>query len=226
MSNVIAIIPARSGSKGIKDKCIMELQGKPLIAHSIEVARQSGLFDRIILSTDSHHYAEIGMRYGAEVPFIRDGLLAGDATPMSDVILDVLEKINCDSFMLLQPTSPLRAAEDLLGAYEFFEEKGAEAVVSVTESTPKELIFHLDETKSLSHFNPADAKRRQDLAQSYKLNGSIYLCKKEFFLRNGHFYGPETYAYIMSPLRSLDIDTRDDFRLAELLLDESTTKSL
>lgn len=226
MNNLIAIIPARSGSKGVKDKCILEVNGKPLMAYSIEAALKSGIFDRVILSTDSEKYAAIGKEYGAEVPFIRDHHLAEDETPMSDVIFDVLEKVSGDSFMLLQPTSPLREPEDIIKAYELYLEKEADAVVSVTSSTPKELIFTLDESLSMAHFDPTGAKRRQDLLPSYKLNGSIYLCKKEFFLHHGHFYGEKTYAYVMDQLKSVDIDGPEDIRLAELLLDEQTKKSL
>lgn len=136
--NNLAIIPARSGSKGLKDKNIKLLNGKPLIAYSIEAAKKSEIYSHILVSTDSERYGEIAIQYGAEVPFYRSEENASDVASSWDVVKEVLKKyqemgIVFDTFTLLQPTSPLRKYEDIKKAYELFKEKDAIAVVSVCE---------------------------------------------------------------------------------------------
>ncbi|WP_455815880.1 acylneuraminate cytidylyltransferase family protein [Clostridium butyricum] len=128
MDKIIAIIPARSGSKGLKDKNIKEINGKPLIAYTIESAIKSNVFKDVLVSTDSKKYLEIAVKYGAYVPFLRNEKLAKDTSSTNDVIEDVLTQLKkigkeYDAFMLLQPTSPLRSIEDIKNALKLFEEK-------------------------------------------------------------------------------------------------------
>lgn len=134
----IAIIPARSGSKGLPDKNIRPLNGKPLLAYSIEAALASGLFDTVHVSTDSERYADIARQYGADEPFLRSAETSSDTASSEDAIREVLRRYEemgqrFDAFMLLQPTSPLRTADDIRAAFGVMEEKQAESVVSVCE---------------------------------------------------------------------------------------------
>lgn len=134
----IAIIPARSGSKSLPDKNIKDLNGKPLIAYSIEAAIASDVFDTVMVSTDSEKYALIARSYGAEVPFLRSNRTSTDTASSWDTVLEVLDKYEVqgktfDSFCLLQPTSPMRISDDIKAAYEVFVLKSAFAVVSMTE---------------------------------------------------------------------------------------------
>ena len=134
----IAIIPARSGSKGLKDKNIKELNGKPLMAYTIEAALESGIFDCVHVSTDSEKYAEIGRQFGADVPFLRDAELAGDKSSTWDALRYVVQEYRkrgkeFELVTLLQPTSPMRNARNIREAYEVFEQKSADAVISICE---------------------------------------------------------------------------------------------
>ena len=180
--NNLAIIPARSGSKGLKDKNIKLLNGKPLIAYSIEAAKKSEIYSHILVSTDSERYGEIAIQYGAEVPFYRSEENASDVASSWDVVKEVLKKyqemgIVFDTFTLLQPTSPLRKYEDIKKAYELFKEKDAIAVVSVCEMEHSPLWSNtLPENNSLSGFLRADSnKQRQKLETFYRINGAIYM---------------------------------------------------
>ena len=136
----LAIIPARSGSKGLPDKNIKELLGKPLMAYSIEAALASGVFDEVMISTDSEKYAEIAKKCGASVPFLRSEATASDTASSWDMVTEVLNNYKkllgreFDTFCLLQPTSPLRTAEDIRAAYDIYNQKAKFAVVSVCET--------------------------------------------------------------------------------------------
>lgn len=218
----LAIIPARSGSKGLKDKNIKELNGKPLISYTIEAAIESKIFDSIIVSTDSKDYADIAKEYGAEIPFLRPDYLSTDEATTNDVVeytIKELEKVgkNYDYFMILQPTSPLRKSEDILGAVNLLFEKDANSVVSVCEVEHSPLYMNtLDESLSMEVFLPKDVKtRRQELPIYYRLNGAIYISKIDYFLKHKNFYGEKSYAYIMDKIRSIDIDDEFDFIMAE-----------
>lgn len=221
----IAIIPARSGSKGLPDKNILPLRGKPLLAYSIETARASGRFDVIHVSTDSQHYADIAAQYGADEPFLRSAAAASDTASSEDAIREVLRRYgergqHFDAFMLLQPTSPLRTAGDICTAFDVMEQKRAESVVSVCEMEHSPLWCNtLPPDDSMREFlRKGGERRRQDLAVYYRLNGAIYLVKTEHFLRTGSLYGDGCYAYHMSAGRSVDIDSPTDFIIADALL--------
>lgn len=222
---ILAIIPARSGSKGLKDKNIRILNGKPLIAYTIEAALKSKVFDEVIVSTDSEKYKMISEDYGAWIPFLRPKELAQDMTSTNEVIEDIILKLKTmgkeyDSFMILQPTSPLRDDEDIKHAVKIFIEKKANSVVSMCECDHSPLLTkQLDRNLSLDGFlYSLQEKRRQDLKQFYRLNGAIYLCKVDYFLKNKDFYKENSHAYIMDKRKSIDIDDIYDFKYVEVLI--------
>lgn len=225
--NNLAIIPARSGSKGLKDKNIKLLNGKPLIAYSIEAADQSGIYSHILVSTDSETYGEIAIKYGAEVPFYRSEENASDVASSWDVVKEVLRRytemgIEFDTFTLLQPTSPLRKTEDILSAYQIFKEKNATAVVSVCEMEHSPLWSNtLPEDNSLSGFLKSESNtQRQKLETFYRINGAIYMANVKEFLKDTNLYRDNCYAYKMSAERSIDIDTELDFKIAETIINQ------
>ena len=221
----IAIIPARSGSKGLFDKNIKKLNGKPMLAYSIEAALQSGCFDTVMVSTDSVQYADISRSYGAEVPFLRGEELARDNASTRDVVIDVIKRYESigrsfDSLCILQPTSPLRLSEDIRDAYDVYNDKKAIAVMSVTElEHPLAWCGKLGEDNSLIGFNTRDNdKPRQEQDVYYRPNGAIYIMDVNEYMIDGFMLREGCYAYIMPIERSVDIDTELDFRLAEFLM--------
>lgn len=218
----IAIIPARSGSKGLKNKNIKLLNGKPLLAYTIEAALRSQRFACVYVSTDSEEYAKIAVQFGAEVPFLREPELAGDHAGTWDTLRSAIsnyEKLGkkFDTVTLLQPTSPLRDADDICRAFEIFEEKQADSVISVCEvDHSPEICNTLGESGSMCGFIDEDAVgRRQDLKTCYRLNGAIYIQKTERLMNKKRLYGENAYAYIMDKMHSIDIDDAFDFFLAE-----------
>lgn len=220
---IIAIIPARSGSKGLPDKNIKKLNGKPLIAYSIEKAIESECFDKIIVSTDSEHYAKIAKEYGAEVPFLRSSEHSTDEAGSWGVCKEVLNKLDekFDLVILLQPTSPLRKAHHIKESIDLFIEKNASVVVSVTKMNhPIEWCNYLPKNKSLENFVKEENrhKRRQELEPSYTLNGAIYIIKAELIKPDLDLFSKNSYAYVMNEIDSVDIDTELDFLNAETIL--------
>lgn len=221
----IAIIPARSGSKGVKDKNIKEICGKPLMAYTIDAAKQSRCFDEIMVSTDSEHYAEIARRYGASVPFLRSETTATDTASSWDMVEEVLIKYEAqgdqfDTFCLLQPTSPLRTSDDIAAAYNVFMDKASFAVVSVCEAEHSPLwCGHLPYDNEFVDFIDATSmKQRQAGGKFYRLNGAIYIVNIKRFSEDRFLYQKGSYAYIMDQERSVDIDTDIDFKIAEVLM--------
>lgn len=222
----LAIIPARSGSKGLKDKNIKLLNGKPLIWYSINSALKSGIFDTVMVSTDSPQYANIAVDCGAEVPFLRSAITAADNSGSWDVVREVLnsyerfENKEFDTFCLLQPTSPLRTEQDIIKAYDIFNEKNAKAVVSVCEMEHSPLWCNiLGQDLSLNGFlSKNNTLPRQSLETYYRINGAIYIASIEEFLENDNLYTENCYAYVMEQRHSVDIDTVDDFEYAEYLI--------
>lgn len=221
----IAIIPARSGSKGLKDKNILNLCGKPLLAYSIEAALQSNCFDEVMVSTDSQKYAEIARKYGASVPFLRGEATSTDSASSWNVVDEVLSgymKVGeeFDTFCLLQPTSPLRTAEDIVEAYRLYNEKSSFAVVSVCEAEHSPLwCGRLPDSGEMDGFiNTESMKQRQASGKFYRLNGAIYIVNIPRFRAETYLYQKGSFAYIMPQIRSIDIDTEIDFKLADFLL--------
>lgn len=227
---VLAIVPARSGSKGLKDKNIKELNGKPLLAYTIEAAIKSDAFKTVIVSTDSEAYADMAKELGAHVPFLRSAALADDNASTNDVITEVLGWVNkgeFKQFMLLQPTTPLRTENDIISALELFAEKKANAVVSLCEVDHSPLYTGLvSENLRIDNFlSKYISYRRQDLPKYYRLNGAIYLSDIDYFLRYKNFYEEKCFAYIMDKRRSVDIDDEFDFELASFILSSRKDKS-
>lgn len=222
----LAIIPARSGSKGIKDKNIKLFKGKPLLAYSIEAALKAHVFDEIMVSTDNENYAQIAKKFGASVPFLRSKENASDAASTWDMVAEILEeyaKRNCffDTFTLLQPTSPLREALDIVEVYNKMNVRNAGAIVSVCEMEHSPaLINMLPSDESMEGFiDKTNNARRQELRKYYRINGAIYTVKTDFFAENHFIYRKGCFAYVMDTERSVDIDTNIDFILAEAIMD-------
>jgi CMP-N,N'-diacetyllegionaminic acid synthase len=222
----IAIIPARSGSKGLKDKNIRLLNGKPLMAYTIEAALKSKCFDTVMVSTDSKKYARIAMKYGATVPFLRGDENSMDNASPWEVVKEVLDQYKAmgkefDTFALLQPTSPLRNAKDIRNAYAELKEKNAKAVVSMCElECSMHLVNTLPEDLSMKGFisNEQYNKRRQEIRPYYHFNGAIYISKVKSFMKHMNIYDDKCYAYIMDRNSSYDIDDLDDLKMVEFLL--------
>lgn len=222
----IAIIPARSGSKRLKNKNIMALKGKPMIVYTIEAAINSNLFDEIMVSTDSHEYADIAKSFGAKVPFMRSAEQASDQASSWDVVKEILREYKkrnqeFNVAVLLQPTSPLRTSEDIQEAYKIFVNKGANAVVSVCEVDHSPLWTNiLPEDNSMEHFLQKGivTKPRQELESYYRINGAIYIVNIEYLLKSESIYDEKCYAFKMSRRNSIDIDDLLDFRIAETLI--------
>ena len=222
----IAIIPARSGSKGLRNKNILPLNGKPLLAYTIEAALRSKCFDTVMVSTDSKKYARIAQEYGAEVPFLRSEALSQDAASPWEVVKEVLDRYKeageeFDTFALLQPTSPLRDAKDIRNAYQELKDKKANAVVSMCElECSMHLVNTLPKSLSMKGFIPDEQynKRRQEIRPYYRFNGAIYISKIKTFLKDKNIYRNRCYAYIMDRERSYDIDSAFDLKLVEAII--------
>lgn len=222
----LAIITARSGSKGLKNKNVKKLNGQPLMAYTIDAAMNSGCFCCVHLSTDSRKYADIGMQYGCEVPFMRKEELSNDIAGSWDVVRWVVkeyEKLGrtFDTVALLQPTSPLRNCEDIRLAYERFYEKNAEAVVSVSEVDHSPLWSNtLPEDLKMDDFEDEALENipRQELPIYYRMNGAIYITTIKHLMTGQNIYKKNCFAYIMPKERSMDIDSEIDFSLAEIML--------
>ena len=225
---ILAVIPARGGSKGVPEKNIREMAGKPLLAWSIDAARQSRFVDEVIVSTDCEKIAQIAKLWGGQVPFLRPAELATDSAKGIDVILHALAWRQAiappvDLVLVLQPTSPLRTAEDIDQAISLFFSKNAKVVVSVCPVDHHPWWTNtLPEDGNMGDFLRPEVinTNRQDLPAFYRLNGAIYLADAAFLQETQSFITSATYASVMPLERSVDIDTLLDFRLAELLLRE------
>lgn len=222
-TKILAIIPARSGSKGILNKNIKMLNGKPLIAYTIIEAIKSGIFDEIIVTTDSQQYANIAEKYGATIRELRPKELSKDETPSYKVIDYVISKEKSlnnfyELFMLLQPTSPLRDCSDIINAYNLYRKSNAKSIISVSKFNKDKNTINTLKSLSLSNFCiDINKSRRQDCEYFY-INGAIYLMEVEEFLSSHNFYNEDSLAYIMPKEKSIDIDDIYDFILAEEIL--------
>lgn len=225
---ILAIIPARGGSKGLPGKNIRTIAGKPLIAWSIDAAKESHYVDELIISTDSIEIAAIAKDWGAQVPFQRPAVLATDEAKTIDVILHAINLAQSSSshfnlVLVLQPTSPLRTGEDIDNAVELFFEKNASAVVSVCKTEHHPWWSNtLPRNGHMKNFLRPDIinTNRQALPTYYRLNGAIYLADIYFLKQKKSFITEGTFAYLMPLDHSVDIDNAIDFKLAETLLIE------
>lgn len=214
----LAIIPARSGSRGLKDKNIIELCGKPMMAYSIEAALETGLYDRVIVTTDSDRYAGIAASFGAET-MIRGADISGDTASTFQVIEDVLGRVDSvyDHFTLLQPTSPLRNAVHLAEAVSAFEERYQEYdfLVSVKEAEHAAILVKpVGDDDSMAAFDEDFKNYRRQGYREYSPNGAIFIAKPDKYLERGHFFGDRSMAYRMDKVSSADVDDRWDYLCA------------
>ena len=218
----LAIIPARGGSKRLPQKNILDLNGKPLIAWSIEAGLDSKYIDKVVVSSDNNKILDISQKFGADV-VVRPETLASDTATTFDAIKHTIKSLEqYDYIVLLQPTSPLRNSKHIEEAIELLEKKDANSVVSVCEMEHSPLWSNtLDVSLSMKGFLRDEVlnKRSQDLEKYYRLNGAIYICKTDRLLENGSFFFKENiFAYIMDREVSIDIDERIDFDIANLLM--------
>jgi len=225
---ILAIIPARGGSKGIPRKNIREVGGKPLIAWTIDAARESSYIDRLILSSEDEEIIEIAREWGCDVPFTRPQELATDESGTAEVILHAITNIDerYDYIVVLQPTSPLRISTDIDNCIQYCHETNAPSCVSVTEAekSPFWMYFLDDEGRMTSVIDVANRPtRRQEIPTAYALNGAVYVVEVESFERTPQLIDKQTVAYIMPKIRSLDIDTDFDLMLFQTLLDKTET---
>jgi CMP-N,N'-diacetyllegionaminic acid synthase len=220
--SILAIIPARGGSKGVPRKNLRQLAGKPLIAWTIDAAKAAQHIDRVILSSDDDEIIATAQMFGCEVPFVRPRELGDDHVPTAAVIAHALEHLPAyDYVILLQPTSPLRAVSDIETAIEQCVASGAAAVVSVCEAEHHPAwMYYLDDTMKMQPALPALARptRRQELRPCYRLNGAIYVFQTTWFLRSLSFVDEHTRAFVMPLERSIDIDSEQELTLCELLM--------
>lgn len=229
--NVLGVTLARGGSKGIPRKNIRDVGGKPLIAHTIEAALKSNIFQNYIVSTDSQEIADVALEFGAQVPFLRPAELSGDTVWSRDALKHAViecEKaygVRYDFVIELPCVSPLRDERHIREAYEKLVSTGADSVISVTKMQDKHPVRMkriVDDTirDFCKEFPEGEGSRRQDLEPCYIRNGAIYAmtrdCIVEKFSRNGNVSRP----YVMDELESVNIDTYTDLKLADILLRE------
>ena len=224
-NRILAVIPARGGSKAIKNKNITELAGRPLLQWTIEAAEKSKYIDRFVLSSDDPQIQIVAESLGCEVPFTRAAHLATDEASTIDVLLDALERVNgFDVVVLLQPTSPFRTAKDIDSCLELMIRHGAPAAVSLcaVQDHPA-LVFKFQNDKKITPFlsiPPNQSLRRQDLPAAFKLNGAVYIANIPWLIKNRTFTATESVGYIMPDSRSIDIDDAQDLSLARQLAQE------
>lgn len=228
---ILAIIPARGGSKGVPRKNMAMVGGQPLIAYTIEAAKSAGnLLYRTIVSTDDLEIAKIALDYGAEVPFIRPAELANDRTPMMPVLqhaprfIEDQDQVHLDWILLLQPTTPLRTSGDIVAAIKLGSKSDCTSVISVVQvfSTHPMLMKRIEAGKLVPFcVEEKEGTRRQDYQPpAYIRNGAIYLTKRDILLEKGSIWGDSICPYIMPEERSVNIDSVLDLKLFELMLRE------
>lgn len=220
---VLAIIPARGGSKEVPRKNIRKIAGKPLIAWTIEEAKKSKYIDRLILSSEDEEIINVAKEWGCEVPFVRPLELAQDDIPGIEPVIHAIEAIHekYDYVVLLQPTSPLRKVKDIDGCIEFCIQNNAPACVSVVEPDKNPYwMFTIDKKGQLNSFVAVEhlIAKRQDLPKVYALNGAVYLAKRDWLEKNKGFISEKTLAYVMEKEQSLDVDSELDLRCCNLML--------
>ncbi|MDP2559851.1 cytidylyltransferase domain-containing protein [Psychrobium sp. 1_MG-2023] len=224
--NVLAVIPARAGSKRLPKKNTLPLNGRPLIEWTIEAAKSAAYLDSVIVSTDCHLIANLARQSGIKVPFIRPEYLSHDTASSVDVAIHAIEQ--CKEYspewlILLQPTSPLRTAEHIDQALKKAIEREADAIVSVCPvEHPPQWTGVLGDNDSMSQFfnSTTDAtKQSQQLASHYRLNGAIYIIRVKTLLKYRTFHPPgKVFAFKMPCSASVDIDTKHDFEFAQFLM--------
>jgi CMP-N-acetylneuraminic acid synthetase len=224
--NVLAIIPARGGSKGIPHKNVRLMGGRPLLAYTVDAAHASRRVTRTIVSTDDPVIAAAARELGVDVPFMRPAELSGDATPMLPVLQHAVREMEtrgcaADAVVLLQPTSPLRRAEHIDAAVDLLESSGADSVVSVVE-VPHQFnpvsVMRLENDRLVPFLDGPVILRRQDKPRVFARNGPAVLAVRTAVLQSGSLYGDDIRPLTMAPHDSLDVDSPDDLELVEYFL--------
>jgi CMP-N,N'-diacetyllegionaminic acid synthase len=234
MSKILCTICARGGSKGVKNKNIKNINGKPLIAYTIEQAIKSKLFEHIIISTDSDKIANISKKYGAEVFFRRDKEMASDSAGKLEVIKDAFIKSEnyyneqYDYLIDLDATAPLRSVEDIINSFKQFIDNNNDNLITAMPSrrSPYFNLIEVDNSGKiyLSKSLENSALRRQDAPKSYDMNASIYIWKRDIILNKNTIFLENTGLYIMPEERSIDIDTELDYKFVEFLMEGNNAK--
>lgn len=221
-NNILAIIPARGGSKKLPKKNIKILFGKPLISWTITSAKQSSMIDKVVVSTDDEEIAKVSKEYGGEVPFMRPGSLAKDDTPTILPILYTLQYMKeYETVIVLQPTSPLRTTYDINNSIQKYLNYKARGCVSITSSSkPSSWFCHLKKGERI-RFKQKIAARRQDEEHPYYLNGAIYIANIKWVLTFEKLFENGFLGYQMPIERSIDIDTEFDLLFAEYILEQN-----
>jgi CMP-N-acetylneuraminic acid synthetase len=223
---ILAVIPARGGSKGIPHKNIVDLCGKPLIGYSIEAAFKSKYIDYVMVSTDDDKIAYISKQFGAQIPFMRPTELAADTSKTIDAILHTVDKLKemhktFDTLVLLQPTQPLRKSEDIDGAIEKYFECGEKSLASVSEVDDHPILIRTIENDELMPMlNCSSTCRRQDMPKYYKVNGCIYV-NSIGELNERTSFNDNAIPFIMNKENSVDIDELSDLALAKYYLENN-----
>lgn len=221
---VLGIIPARGGSKGIPNKNLRELAGKPLLAYTLETTKTSGVIDRLVLSTDSEAIAELGRKLGIEVPFIRPEELATDESPMLGVLHHAVAHVESEPWLpdivvLLQPSSPLRRAEHIRQAVDLLKTSDCDSVVSVIEIphlfAPQKALKMQDGMLGFWSEDGNAITRRQQLETAYAREGTVYACWRDVLMQKGSLYGDRCLPLILSADESLTLDSLEDWQKAE-----------
>lgn len=217
---VLAVIPARGGSKGIPHKNIVDLNGKPLIAYTIEAALQCKYVDRVVVSTDDDEIAEVSKRFGADVPFIRPAYLSTDTAKSIDALLHAVEFCEqregvYDIVTLLQATSPFRDAKDLSGALEMYESSGNKSIVSVHVASENPILLRQRDEQGNVYpiLNAPSTVRRQEMETYYTVNGAFYINSREQLTQDVSL-NDNDIGYVISRRHGIDIDDVDDLEYA------------
>jgi CMP-N-acetylneuraminic acid synthetase len=229
----LGVIPARGGSKGIPRKNIRLLAGKPLLQYTADAARAAKRLTRVILSTEDPEIAEVGRRYGLDVPFLRPADLAQDDTPSLPVLqhaVRVLEEAGerYDAVCLLQPTAPFRRTEDIDGCIDLLIKTGADSVVTVlpvpAEHNPHWVYFRDDQGfLRLSTGEDAPIPRRQLLPPAFHREGSVYVTRRDVLMERNSLYGSKVAGFLIEASRSVNLDTLEDWARAEAALRQMST---
>jgi CMP-N,N'-diacetyllegionaminic acid synthase len=222
---ILALIPARGGSKGIPTKNIRQFAGKPLIAHTIEVAKGSKRIDRVVVSTDDSDIADVSRRYGAEVPVMRPPEMAADESPVIDAVMHMLdyfkktESYEPSHVLLLQTTSPLRTSADIDASVELFEQHKADSLVSICRT--ENSLFTIEESLIITTYDGnKEISNRQALTPAYKLDGCmIYLIKTDVLREKHSFIAGKVVGYEIPRWRAVDLDEPQDFVIGEKLFE-------
>jgi CMP-N,N'-diacetyllegionaminic acid synthase len=234
MSKILCTICARGGSKGVKNKNIKPINGKPLIAYTVVQALQSKLFEHVVISTDSDNIANIAKEYGAEVFFKRSDEMASDTAGKLDVIKDAFVRSEehyeekYDYLIDLDATAPLREVEDIIKSFKQFIDNKNDNLITAMPSRRSPYFNLIEQNKEgkvyLSKTLDARILRRQDAPKSYDMNASIYIWKREVILNQKELFLENTGLYIMPEERSIDIDTEMDYKFVEFIMKENDVK--